>query len=378
MNIIWTAKNHLSTYCTKTYGLTSQLYKYTYATKALEIQVENIEKKCLEMREVLNIPIPQTADLEKVTLHVRLNNTLKLLLPEALRDDISMINNEDAYQQVLSILANNSNKMESPFHLILISNDESYGIVNYVKHCPGYFFNDLIKKIVQSNLFVKDKIEAIDKILICYHKYIKVAVDTYCYSINHHEKFNHLEENFRHKLQLIGRDSNNENPIITLLSVILESGVRSYKIGLSYLPQLSKECSWGECLNHSDRIFFFDYCIEYINMLFKLVSVIPDDRLKNRLKVSIINYFVFIRFNYDLMRIICVVNFLLFIHGSSTWLSPLLNQYLSSMLYEVHATPPLIILIMKAFSKYGNILYPLLYIASVIGNCYVLGNWIYS
>ncbi len=367
-------------YYTKPLGVIRTLYQcvYTPSPRIKLTDKELTERKCLQMRSVLNlIKKGNSKDYETT---IRLGFELVKIRGDAKIED------ENEYQQMLKKLVDNHCDVKSGIlNLLLVAKEKSFGIVNYVGNCPDLFFNDLIEKIIQSQFSKSDKLETINRILNCYHKYITDLIEVYS------EKPDENPSPTEQLLNLLEKYSEGKISLKIFATKEIESLLQSYKIALNHLLKLSKEYSWRECLDNLGSAFAANYKIEYINALFKLITVIPDCSLKKKLCEITVNYLTFMQFNEELTIITTSVQRFFGIVGVCVGINVISSTYIYALAYAtlIIAISTFMLSPLVSFEKHhpsihnfivfnNNILCPLLYLYATIVNFYIIGSFIYS
>lgn len=377
---------------TSSFDFSKTLYRCVFSPatmpRATEADSVIIEKKVLQIRNICNL-LPKTRDVDSESEDYRIitQASFVLIAIKAKYQDFSTITNQEEYRNLLTDLVESyCNRKSGLLYALLRANNKPFGVVNYVKECPDLFLNDLICGIIESDFILKDKLEVLNEVLNCYQIYIKRLVELY----NTNPDWNEVNETSAPELRILKiiQECTKEQPIKKLALEKLESLLQSYKEGLSHLFKLSAEYTWKECSNQLSFAFYETYRMEYFNVLFKFISLIPESNLKTRLCKTVINYLVFMqvnRYGNEWISYVYLCHMLSLI-GLDKIMSGISNPYLSA----ITKTGFYMNIIAFMFSsitncnenqlnevvKWSNKIYPFLFWSSVLINIYAFSQFV--
>lgn len=380
--------NALQSRLNKSFEFTKTIYGCVYNPKPRTPEKKQavFDRKFLQMREVFNL-LFQVKDMDSKSQNYQYIVQLSFIftsITTANKVEMKSLTNED-YKKILTSLVDDYCDLKKGFfYLLLGSHNKPFGIVNYVKDCPDLFFNDFIQEVVQSKLPVKDKWNIIGKVLECYQKYIHGLIDSYSmdYDYTQANKKSSPEE----RLMKILHECTGTEPIKEMSLEKLEPLLQSYKLALSSLFKLAEESDWEESFDNLGFAFYCDYKVQYINILFKFISLVPDCRLKEKICKMIVKYLTFMQFiSYN-----SSFKNLFFLHMISliSLDKKILNEISNKLSYTLAVSAFILSITMFTFSSVFNLqenrlnkilqfnnnkLYPILFFMSVILNLYALG-----
>lgn len=179
---------------------------------------------------------------------------------------------EKAYQAVVAVLA----KQPLTFPGLLQRH-----VAGQQKGCPDLVLNDIMAKVVQSDLLSEAKLETIDRILNWYYYSINDKIQLYLESCSEEMVFNQ-------------EDTAKKAEMEAALLKDIQNLISSYQIVLTHLCELSQKSSLNECFKNLDSAFSLDYNVRYIKIVFNIISNLP---MSDKLFIFAVNLLTFLNLN---------------------------------------------------------------------------------